>query len=163
MTAGSGPRDVHVPIHRQILRSYNESAVLVAFHPSLAVDGATTGGKLPLTIYESAYETDGHRAAEDAAKRMDVEGEGDAGQMSLRFRELPYSIDTGEAEMISVDFVARGGGNASAVNGEAKSTAAVVDSPSVEGKGKGKESAVPSGSAQANTSAALTPEDEERG
>lgn len=33
-------------------------------------------------------------------------------QKDIRFRELPYSIETGEAEMISTSFVARGGGNA---------------------------------------------------
>lgn len=48
---------------------------------------------------------------------MDIDG---AVQVkSTKFRELVYSIETGEAEMISVDFVARGGGNATAVEGSA--------------------------------------------
>jgi COP9 signalosome complex subunit 6 len=46
---------------------------------------------------------------------MDIDGAVKA--KSTKFKELVYSIETGEAEMISVDFVARGGGNATAVEG----------------------------------------------
>lgn len=49
----------------------------------------------------------------DGDKEMQVDGEEQA--LSIRFRELPYSIETGDAEMIGVDFVARGGGNATVV------------------------------------------------
>jgi len=46
-------------------------------------------------------------------------------------------VETGEAEMISVDFVARGGGNATAVDGTSKK--APAQAPAVEDiKGKGK-------------------------
>lgn len=120
----SSPQPEHLPIHRQILHTYNESAVLLAFHPSVIAEGATAGGKLPLTIYESVYEdeTPAVQASggEDKAMRM----EGRESRLGLKFRELPYSVDTGEAEMISVDFVARGGGNATAVDGGATKTAA---------------------------------------
>jgi COP9 signalosome complex subunit 6 len=105
-----GPQPVHLPIHRQILESYNESAILLGFHPTTVLEGSA-GGKLPLTIYESNLESEENPAESGEDKEM-KDGEP---QLGLKFRELPYSVETGEAEMISVDFVARGGGNASAV------------------------------------------------
>lgn len=158
----SGPQPEHLPIHRQILHTYNESAVLLAFHTSVVAEGATAGGKLPLTIYESVYEDESaagqHSGEED--KAMQVEGQ--EPHLSLRFRELPYSVETGEAEMISVDFVARGGGNATAVNAGATKTAA-----------NGQASQAPVGDVKAREegnkkevngvdSSLLSPEDEER-
>ncbi|KZF22825.1 hypothetical protein L228DRAFT_282906 [Xylona heveae TC161] len=118
ITPKSGPQSHHLPIHRYILHKYNESAVLLAFHPSSREDGPV-GGKLPLTIYESIYEGDSHATAggEAGDNEMQVEGE-DA--LKLRFRELPYSVETGEAEMIGVDFVVRGGGGAVAVDPSTK-------------------------------------------
>jgi COP9 signalosome complex subunit 6 len=108
----SGPQPVHLPIHRQILESYNESAILLGFHPTAVISGSV-GGKLPLTIYESNFESEESAAESGEDKEMkDSEP-----QLGLKFRELPYSVETGEAEMISVDFVARGGGNATAVPG----------------------------------------------
>jgi COP9 signalosome complex subunit 6 len=123
----SGPKPVHLPIHRQILDSYNESAILLGFHPT-AVLNPSVGGKLPLTIYESNYESEESPAESGEDKEMkDSES-----QLGLKFRELPYSVETGEAEMISVDFVARGGGNATAV------AAAPTQQKADEGTGKGK-------------------------
>jgi COP9 signalosome complex subunit 6 len=106
----SGPQPVHLPIHRQVLESYNESAILLGFHPTAVLEGSA-GGKLPLTIYESNLESEDIPAESGEDKEM-KDGEP---QLGLKFRELPYSVETGEAEMISVDFVARGGGNATAV------------------------------------------------
>ena len=54
-------------------------------------------------------------------------------QLGLKFKELPYSVETGEAEMIGVDFVARGGGNATAV-----SAVQTKPKPAEDVKGKGK-------------------------
>lgn len=108
----SGPQPVHLPIHRQVLESYNESAILLGFHPTAVLEGSA-GGKLPLTIYESNLESEDVPAESGEDKEM-KDGEP---QLGLKFRELPYSVETGEAEMISVDFVARGGGNATAVAG----------------------------------------------
>ena len=164
MAPASGPLPAQLPIHRQILHTYNESAVLLTFHPSFAAEGSTTGGKLPLTIYESVYEaeTTGNAAksSEDRDKQMDVEIE--AGQMTLRFRELPYTIDTGEAEMISVDFVARGGGNATAVDGTVKPGAKSAGASDPGGKGKLRDASSQNGAVQAtDDSTPLSPEDEE--
>jgi COP9 signalosome complex subunit 6 len=66
---------------------------------------------------------------------MDIDGEVQA--KSIKFKELVYSIETGEAEMISVDFVARGGGNATAVEGSADIAALKAESSKTdEGTGK---------------------------
>jgi COP9 signalosome complex subunit 6 len=111
----SGPQPIHLPIHRQILQTYNESAILLGFHPTEVLEGSV-GGKLPLSIYESNYEAEDNAKATGEDKEMkDIES-----HLVLKFRELPYAVETGEAEMISVDFVARGGGNATAVDGTVK-------------------------------------------
>lgn len=107
-----GPQQTHLPIHRQILSEYNESAILLTFNPSSVTDSTTTGGKLPIAIYETVYEGESKDGA-DKDKHMQGEDHVDPA-LTLKFRELPYTIDTGEAEMIGVDFVARGGGNATA-------------------------------------------------
>ena len=124
----SGPQPNHLPIHRQILHSYNESAIVLGFHATEVIEGAA-GGKLPLTIYESNYEADETAGETGEDKEMRDEEP----QLALKFKELPYSVETGEAEMISVDFVARGGGNATAVDGTVKKRTRVE----VSDKGKG--------------------------
>lgn len=122
----SGPQPFHLPLHRQILDTYNESALLLGFHPSAVLE-PSVGGKLPLTIYESNYEAEDEPGEPGEDKEMnDVET-----PLKLKFKELPYSVETGEAEMISVDFVARGGGNATAVDG-------AVEKPAPVESGKGK-------------------------
>lgn len=119
----TGPEAQHLPMHKQILKMYNETAILLAFHPSGVLQGAAVGGKLPLSIYESVHESiksDGQTVGDDG--EMEIEGQevSQDSQLDLRFRELPYSVETGEAEMISVDFVARGSGNAMALDGNTK-------------------------------------------
>ncbi|KAL8758312.1 MAG: hypothetical protein Q9184_003968 [Pyrenodesmia sp. 2 TL-2023] len=151
-TPSSGPEKDHVPVHQQIVHDYNETAVLLAFHPTDVLAGPSQGGKLPLTIYESVYEGTlgaGKAVETDGDRSMDVDSSD--GPLDLKFRELPYSIETGEAEMISVDFVARGGGNATNVDTPAKQ------------KGKEKVSKDPKGqeTKALNDSSLLSPEDEE--
>ncbi|KAM5377769.1 hypothetical protein ACJA88_006450 [Fusarium oxysporum] len=51
----SGPTPTILPIHNQILEGWNESAILLGFHPEQVLDHSV-GGRLPLTIYESNYE-----------------------------------------------------------------------------------------------------------
>ncbi len=114
----TGPEAAHVPIHRQIIDTYNETAVLLAFHPSSALEPRNEAGKLPLTIYESVHES----PSDGGDRDMEIDGKEKDAPLELRFKELPYSVETGEAEMISVDFVARGGGNATAVEGTAKAS-----------------------------------------
>lgn len=121
----SGPEPQHLAIHEYILKEHNETALLLAFHPSKVLAGAQVGGKLPLTIYESVYESSqdaGKAIAEDAGGDNRMEIEGQEAHLELKFRELPYSVETGEAEMIGVDYIARGAGNATAINGAVKET-----------------------------------------
>lgn len=122
----TGPEAQHLTIHEQILHDYNETALLLAFHPSTVLEGASVGGKLPLTIYESVFESSSENARAAAQADADgdtkMEGEGQEGQLELKFRELPYTVETGEAEMIGVDYVARNPGNATAIDSAAKDT-----------------------------------------
>jgi COP9 signalosome complex subunit 6 len=71
-----------------------------------------------LTIYESVLE--GENAA-DAGKDMQIDGEEHT--INIRFRELSYSVETGEAEMIGVDTIAKGSGTATRSETAAQGTA----------------------------------------
>lgn len=113
----SGPNASHLPIHRQLLQDYNESALFLAFHPSQLQE--RRGAKLPLTIYESVLE--GENTA-DAGKDMQIDGEEPA--LNIRFRELSYSVETGEAEMIGVDTIAKSSGTATRTEARAQAAAA---------------------------------------
>ena len=146
----TGPSEHHLPIHTRLQEVYNESPILLLFHPADAVAEFSAGGKLPLTLYESVF---------DSGPGMDIDGAGQ--HWPLKFRELVYTVETGEAEMISVDFVARGGGNATAIDSTkataaAPKAAAEMADESKEGKGKAKEEGA------IDESAVLTAEDEER-
>ena len=95
---------------------------------------------------------------------MDIDGAVRA--KAIKFRELVYSVETGEAEMISVDFVARGGGNATAVEGSVESTSPTTETSRAhegagkKGKGKQKEKDVEK-DASMDESAVLDADDEE--
>jgi COP9 signalosome complex subunit 6 len=120
----SGPQPHILPIHSHLSELYTESPLLVLFHPEDAFTEATAAGKLPLTLYEPISET---VTSDPNDKAMDIDGAVQA--RSTKFKELVYSIETGEAEMISVDFVARGGGNATAVEGSVAAAAPKAESP----------------------------------
>jgi COP9 signalosome complex subunit 6 len=104
----SGPTAAFLAIHKQFL-AHNESALLLAFHPSAISSSAIANinGKLPLTIYETVYENEPTKQDDS----MQIDGEETSG---IRFRSIPYTIETDETEMIAVDYVAKGGGNAAA-------------------------------------------------
>lgn len=102
----SGPTDAHLPIHNYFY-AQNESAVLLGFHIDEILN-PVAGDPLPLTIYESNLEVvDGTETeAEEEDKEMkDVAAEP---SRSIKFRELPYTTETGEAEMIALEFVREG-------------------------------------------------------
>jgi COP9 signalosome complex subunit 6 len=108
----SGPSPEYLPLHRQILEAYNESAILLGVHIQ-EMPEPEAGVVLPFTIYESNLEAeDDNKAneAEDEDKEMrDMET---PTKMVLKFRELPYTVETGEAEMIAMQFVRQGAANA---------------------------------------------------
>ncbi|KAJ3518643.1 hypothetical protein NM208_g14443 [Fusarium decemcellulare] len=152
----SGPTPTILPIHNQILEGWNESAVLLGFHPEQVLDHSV-GGKLPLTIYESNYEVDDPKADNDGEDKKMDDGEP---TLKLKFRELPYSVETDETEMISMNYVAGSGGNAAAAAPKEEKPAL-----SVESNGKGKRRLVESKDEErkdpAQEEAALTPEEDE--
>lgn len=84
---------------------------------------------------------------------------GERGWTGAQVQELPYSIETGEAEMISVDFVARGGGNATAVDvkAEKKPQASQAGGDQAEGK----MAAMKKESTSLDDASLLSPEEEE--
>lgn len=163
----TGPQPSHVPIHQQILQDYNETAVLLTFHPLALSEGVAVGGKLPLTIYESVYvsvKADGQSFGQDHG-RMEIEGQDVSleSQLELRFRELPYSIETGEAEMIGVDFVARGAGNATAGDADSKRSNVQVHEDMLVSFKSDQNAVGKKSNGFVDEAGALSPEDEERG
>ncbi|KAF2448208.1 hypothetical protein P171DRAFT_380766 [Karstenula rhodostoma CBS 690.94] len=152
----TGPTPQILPIHNRI-SELTDSPILCLFHPSDAYSEATTAGKLPLTLYETVYES---AAGGPNDKAMDIDGA--VQNKALKFRELVYTVETGEAEMIAVDFVARGGGNATAVEGSSAASKGkagkAVEEKDKKAKGKQKESPKEE---TIDESAVLTAEDEE--
>ncbi|KAM0389612.1 hypothetical protein ACHAQC_008267 [Fusarium culmorum] len=153
----SGPTPTILPIHNQILQGWNESAVLLGFHPEQVLDHSV-GGRLPLTIYESNYEVDDSKADNDGEDKKMDDGEP---TLKLKFKELPYSVETDETEMISMNYVAASGGNAAVA-------APKEDKPSlsIESNGKGKRRLVESHDGEykdvvQEDEVALTPEEDE--
>lgn len=73
--------------------------------------------------------------------------------MNIRFRELPYSVETGEAEMIGVDTIAKGSGTATRTETTAQAPAA----GSSKDAGDKKQA-----QAEPSTKAELSQEEEER-
>ena len=117
VTPESGPTIAHLPIHQQIL-AYSETPLLLAFHSSaLGPISVTSTGRLPLSLYESAEEYESAEASKGKEKdpsAMQVDKEDTS--YSIRFRPIPYSVETEETEMIGIDYVAKGGGNAAAID-----------------------------------------------
>lgn len=156
-----GPDEAHLQAVKQAQKlSGNDAVMLLLFHAEMVDD--LQGGKLPITLYESVIEQQ--------------EG-GMMEEREIKFREVSFEVETGDAEMIGVDFVAVGGGNATAVPkasdggvGAGSSSAAQEASSSKDkekkpGKGKGKskdkEAATTDDGDAEESSAMLSAEDEE--
>ncbi|KAL8950575.1 MAG: hypothetical protein Q9222_003384 [Ikaeria aurantiellina] len=163
-TPPTGPEKQHVPIHQQIIHDYNEAAVLLAFHPSTALAGATQGGKLPLTVYESVYENApgaGKNVSQESGEDRPMDLDTQDSPLDLKFRELPYSVETGEAEMISIDFVARGSGNATNIDTSLNQKGKAQASQRPMGEVSPKDGKTLPEAKALNDSSNLSPEDEE--
>ncbi|KAI1113156.1 COP9 signalosome-like protein subunit 6 [Nemania sp. NC0429] len=153
----SGPTPAILPVHNWFLSTHNESSLLLGFHPEESIRH-DAGSRLPLTIYESNHEAEEPKNGRGEDEEM-RDGEP---PLKLRFRELPYSVETGEAEMISMDFVARGAGNATAVERrEQKATSGNVDDPKGKRKMEAAESPAASSGAADGEEHVLSREDEE--
>lgn len=126
-----------LPIHNQIIQ-HNESALLLGFHTA-EIGEDSHGGKLPVTIYETSYELDDatHAAKDDGD---DKEMKDTDGQLKLTFRHVPFVVETGEAEMISMSGVASGATNAASaqVRETQQESTDGKDKGKKKGKGKGK-------------------------
>jgi COP9 signalosome complex subunit 6 len=152
-----GPEAHHVGVVKQVQQLTGMDAVMVVlFHAEMVEQ--LSGGKLPISLYESVVEQQ--------------EGGAVGGDAEIKFRELAFEVETGEAEMIGVDFVATGGGNATAVPKATADTGAAGGSASTSveangskdkekkgGKGKGKAKEDDADGEEATD--ILSPEDEE--
>ncbi|KAK1755835.1 hypothetical protein QBC47DRAFT_422947 [Echria macrotheca] len=156
----SGPTPAHLPIHRQIL-SQNESAVLLGFHAD-EILFPTAGDPLPLTIYESNMEAeaagDNNNTNDEDKEMKDSEA---VKTVTLKFRELPYTTETGEAEMIAMQFIREGGAHAGFEDAERRIIEQFDKKIAVhDGKGKQKRRAVvdnsSSSAAKTNTTETTT-------
>lgn len=126
LTSKNGPTPEHLTIHNQILEA-NETAVLLGFHLEQVLNPAP-GNPLPLTIYESIQEAeDSSEVAPAKGEDLEMKDSDAAPRMVIRFRELPYTTETGEAEMIAMQFIREG-----------VSTARVENPQKTDRKGKGK-------------------------
>ncbi|RVX69348.1 hypothetical protein B0A52_06943 [Exophiala mesophila] len=105
----SGPSVAQIPLQKQAITFYSDSAILLALHPEGLSPTNSTNGRLPVSIYESIQELDSHN--DDASMQVD----GQESASSLKFRPLSYSVDTDETEMIAIDYVAKGAGSAAAI------------------------------------------------
>ncbi len=145
-------------LQKQAINFYNDNAVLLALHPEAITSGGDAGGKLPITVYESVADAE---PKDDGSMQVDGQETSD-----IKFRSLPYSIDTDETEMIAIDYVAKGAGSAAAVE-EAPSAAKPVEAPSTDKKGKKRadrstESAETKETNGVDESKSLTPEEEDQ-
>lgn len=135
-----------------------DTTILLLLHPETVVAGSTAGGKLPITIFESEYEIElpGNEGS------MLVDGQE---REDLRFKPLPYSIETDETEMIAIDYVAKGAGSAAAVDDSKATGSSAGPSETKASDKKGKKRADPAeanGSGAEDRLDALTPEEQDQ-
>jgi COP9 signalosome complex subunit 6 len=149
-----------VPIQKQAITFYNESSILLTVHPSAIASAAPTraDGKLPISVYEGIVEADPSK--EESSMQVDDD------IASLLFRNIPYSVDTDETEMIAINYVAKGAGNAAAADDIVRETSPGA-AERAEKKGKKKadtssDSKTPMTNGTKESSSMLTPEEEDR-
>lgn len=145
----TGPTPLHLPIHRQIL-TQNESAVLLGFHVD-DVLRPQAGDPLPLTIYESNLEAADNADAQEGEDQEMKDSSDTQTRMTLKFRERPYTTETGEAEMIALQFIREGGARAHAADGSGERIAEQFDKKIAVTDGKGKRRAVVSEEAKSSS------------
>jgi COP9 signalosome complex subunit 6 len=133
----SGPVQELLPFQRYIA-GLNETNILLAIHPTAFEKAQTADQKLPITVYESVRELE--TAKDDGQMDIDKDESSD-----LKFRPVPYTIETDEAEMIAINFVSKGAGSATAVSdAPAVSNQPTLQPPAEDSKGKKKAAVEPS-------------------
>ena len=123
----------HALVHKQLTTLYAENGVMLGVHPAAfnAMEG--TKARLPISMYESTTESE-QPAAEGA---MQVDGSEAA---HLRFRPVPFAIETDETEMIAINYVAKGAGSAAALSQAPQAASKKAeDMKEASGKTKAKE------------------------
>lgn len=110
-----GPLPEHAILHKQLTNLYSESGIMLAIHPTEFNAMQGTKGKLPVSVYESLPDTD--LPMSDGAMQVDGSDVG-----GMRFRSIPYVVETDETEMIAINYVAKGAGSAAAITQTAQST-----------------------------------------
>lgn len=121
---------------------------MLAIHPREFKEADSAKAKLPISIYESI--TEGEASAGENAMQID------SSETGLRFRPVPFTIDTDETEMIAINYVAKGAGGAGAVPLTTSTTQKSEASDSkLEATGQEKITAQPKGPV-------LTPEEEDQ-
>lgn len=150
LVPSSGPGLEQAESQFALYTHYKTPLILLGFHPSSSLGlGGSLRGKFPLTIYDAT------------CPDPDLDTQQVGVSSEVRFSEVPYSIETGEAEMIGLAYVSKGGGNATAVETVKKS--APVDKAAVQ-KGKkkaGNEESQEADSARAEEQNVLSREEEE--
>jgi COP9 signalosome complex subunit 6 len=174
----SGPTHDHLLIHTLLRELYNESLVLLGFHTEDILH-PNPRNPLPITIYECNPEV------EDSGKEDQTEGEDKemkdpehTTRRSLKFRDLPFTTETGDAEMIAMQFIRQGGANATVEGSTATADASktrlpglrdlIGGKPATKPDSKGKQPAVAQekgkkaeAEAKASNGASLSKEDVE--
>lgn len=148
-----GPLPEHAALHRQLVNSYSESAIMLGIHPTEFNALQGTKGKLPVSVYESL--PDAEATANDGA--MQIDGTEAA---TMRFRTVPFTIETDETEMIAINYVAKGAGSAAAITQTSRLTSKNASQPAEEGsksKASDKQEAAPP-----QPVSTLTPEEEDQ-
>ncbi|KAK4214410.1 hypothetical protein QBC37DRAFT_421367 [Rhypophila decipiens] len=140
----SGPTAKHLPIFSQIL-ARDESAILLGFHIDHVLR-PTPGDPLPLTIYEASLEADdGSGGGGGADEDKEMKDSGTTDTRVLKFRELPYTTETGETEMIALQFIREGGAHGAAAGATERILEQFDKKIAVTDGGKGKRRAVTQG------------------
>jgi COP9 signalosome complex subunit 6 len=121
-------------LFQRYITSLNEINVLLAIHPTAFERSDTADQKLPVTVYESTVES----GAPKDDSSMQVDGEESS---TLKYRPVPYTVETDEAEMIAINFVSKGAGSAAAV-ADIQPAATIASEPPAEDR-KGKKRASP--------------------
>lgn len=146
----NGPDDDHIPIQEQLLLEFGTDApILLAFHVE-DVLRPPPGNPLPFSIYEGRDETPEGATGPFSLADEEVMTASYSNSV-VRFLPVPYTTETGDAEMIAMQFIREGGANADAQASTADSSKSrnptyrdllrgnVAAKPEGKTKGKGKD------------------------